>query len=82
MFKVISISSFGLNRYYPELYNLSSHVNEAAKFKLKDLADLADVNTCLEDNPDLDKVRGKLGYVVAKDSNCSVADRALILEVS
>ena len=72
-------------RYFPELNNLSTTVNEAPQFAIQDLADLSQVNTCDQDDPGLDIADGKFGLVSAggnaTGNNCSVAERANIIEV-
>lgn len=76
-----------LCRYFPELNNLSTTVTEAPQFAIRDLADLSGVNTCDRDDPGLDLADGKFGLVSAggggntTGNNCSVAERANIIQV-
>ncbi|XP_059099244.1 signal peptide peptidase-like 2B [Tigriopus californicus] len=74
-------------RYYPELHNLTSNIQDAPQYELKDLTDLSWEDTCPEirtsdPRADLPDLTQKVALVSAQNAsgNCSIADRAHILE--
>ena len=71
-----------LERYYPGLFNLTSDKSDAKKHRLADLVDMRQTDTC-HDSAKLDIVKGKIGLVSRRNAteNCTVAQRALYLEV-
>ncbi len=67
-------------KYYPELSNLTSDRSEATQYRFEDLRDLGAEDTC---DPDvIGDLAGKVGLVSGSNTtgNCSIADRADVLE--